>query len=259
MKSLRWSVVLSVLCLSPWVFGESAVEKVTAPPATKPATQPATAPSTKPRQLIKISQPPGDGETEPLVILLDVNDAPELKDWAIKAANYAIKWHPEIAKKLPSDGFKPPRTVTIIFKVMNGVAYTSGGNRISISIAYLKKNQDDLGMVAHELTHVIQQYHSRSNPGWLVEGIADYIRYYFVEPGTKRGRFSVDRGYKGGYNPAAAMLNYLELKHPGIVVELNALMRAGKYSEDQFKELAGGTPDEVWEEFKESLKEKKKE
>jgi hypothetical protein len=223
-------------------------------PATKPATQAATQPATKPREIIKIASTPDDGKTEPLVMLVDVNDAPQLKEWALKAADYAIKWHPEICKALPSEGYTAPRTVTLIFKPQKIIAFTSG-RTISISSEWIKKHPDDLGMVAHELTHVIQHYSGRGNPGWIVEGIADYVRYFIVEPGSKSARFDPARGYKGGYQPAAALLNWLEKEHPGIVVKLNALMREGNYTAEQFNELAGGEPDEVWEKFRETLKE----
>ena len=80
-------------------------------------------------------------------------------------------------------------------------------------------------MVAHELTHVIQHYR-RGGPGWLVEGVADYVRYYVIEPGTRRGRFDPQRSdYKRGYQPAAGLLNWLESRRPGLVIGLNAAMR----------------------------------
>ena len=220
-------------------------------PIPTPATRPASQPTTQPRVFLKVTAIE-KGELEPLVMLLDVNDVPELRAWALKAADYAIKWHPEISKLLPTDGFKPPRQVTLVFKVMNGVAYTSG-HTITISAAWVKKHPDDIGMVAHELTHVIQHYTSRKNPGWLVEGIADYIRYYVVEPKSKQSQFNPKNGYKGGYQPAAALINWLEKEHPGIVVKLNAMMRAGTYTAESFKDLAGGDPDEVWEKFKLTL------
>ena len=237
-----------LLCLIPLIAATAFAE----PPASKPATLPSAPSTTKPRTLLKVTAAPQKGQTEPLVILLDVNDVPELKEWALKAANYAIEWHPKISAQLPSDGFNSPREVTLVFKVMNGVAYTSG-KTITISAAWVKKHPEDLGMVAHELTHVIQHYQGRGNPGWLVEGIADYVRYYIVEPGTRGSRFDPARGYKGGYQPAAALINWLEKEHPGIMVKLNDLMRAGKYTGEQFKDLAGGEPDEVWEMFKGTL------
>ena len=38
----------------------------------------------------------------------------------------------------------------------------------------------------HETTHVVQHYRGRGNPGWLVEGVADYFRFFIFEPGQGR-------------------------------------------------------------------------
>ena len=35
----------------------------------------------------------------------------------------------------------------------------------------------------HETCHVVQRYRGRGNPGWLVEGVADYVRFFVYEPG----------------------------------------------------------------------------
>jgi hypothetical protein len=218
-----------------------------------PATQPraTTAPA---RELIRISATLPDSK-EKITAVVDVNGAPEYKEWGIKAANYALKWYPELDKHLPSDGFTPPREFGIVIREAKGVAYTSG-TTITINVGYLKNHTDDLGMVAHELVHVIQHYRGRGNPGWLVEGIADYMRYFVVEPGAKNARFNPERSsYKNGYQPAAAMLNYIEKqKGPGIVVKLNQIMREGKFKPDTFKEITGYEPDELWTDFKASLK-----
>jgi hypothetical protein len=221
-----------------------------------PSTQPATAPTTKPHVLIKITGPAGAEKADLITMLLDITDAPDLKDWAESAANYAIKWHPEITKSLPSENFTPSHEVTLVFRQTRGAPAYTTGTQITISSAWVRAHPDDLGMVAHELTHVIQHYRSRNNPGWLVEGIADYIRYYVVEPGSRQGRFNPEKSdYKRGYQPAAGLLNWLEKRSPGLVVKLNAAMRQGKYTPDLFKELAGGDPDELWEKLKSAPKE----
>jgi hypothetical protein len=226
--------------------------------ATNPAPTTRPTATTKPaRQVIRISAPLPDSK-EQVTALLDVTDAPQFKDWGIKAANYALKWYPELAKHLASDGYTPPREFGIVIRDVKGVAYTAG-KTITINVGYLKNHTDDLGMVAHELVHVIQQYHGRRNPGWLVEGVADYMRYFVVEPGAKNARFDPNRSdYKRGYQPAAGLLNWIEQqKGPGIVAKLNEIMRAGKYKPDTFKEVTGYEPDEAWTAFKESLKAKK--
>ena len=47
-----------------------------------------------------------------------------------------------------------------------------------------------IGSVVHELVHVVQEYgrarrenpEATRSPGWLVEGLADYIRWFLYEP-----------------------------------------------------------------------------
>jgi hypothetical protein len=219
-----------------------------------PATQPRA--STKPTpEFIRISAPLAPDSKEQITAIVDVNGAPQFKEWGINAGKYALKWYPELAKRLASEGYTPPREFQIVIREARGVAYTTG-NTITINIGYLKNHTDDFGMVAHELVHVIQHYHGRGNPGWLVEGVADYLRYFVVEPGAKNARFNADRSdYKGGYQPTAAMLNWLETKKgPGIIAKLNQVMREGKFKPDTFKEITGYEPDELWAEFKASLK-----
>ncbi len=147
--------------------------------------------------------------------------------------------------------------MTLHFKPMDGVAHASG-TTLTISSKWIKQRPDDFGMVAHELCHVIQRYRGRSGPGWLTEGIADYVRYYVVEPGSKQGRFDPQRSdYKRGYQPAAGLLNYIETRRPGTVAKLNTLLREGKYKPASFKEIAGDEPDALWEQFKASEKDAK--
>jgi hypothetical protein len=228
--------------------------------AAAPAVAPpsATQPSTQPRSLIKVSgalppEKPG-GASDALTVLLDVNDAPDLKPWALTAADYAIKQYPVIAARLATDGFTPPRQFTIVFREMKGVANTAR-DRITVSAAYARAHPDDLGMIAHELTHVIQRYPRGAGPGWLTEGIADYVRYYVVEPGSKRARFNADRSnYDSGYQASAGFLNYLETANPGVVSKLNQALRTHTYTADTLKTLIGGDPADLWQQFKASLK-----
>jgi hypothetical protein len=54
-------------------------------------------------------------------------------------------------------------------------------------------NREARGAVVHELVHVVQSYgrvrrtdpDATRAPGWLVEGIADYIRWFLYEPETR--------------------------------------------------------------------------
>lgn len=199
------------------------------------------------------SPPPSTQADDPLIINVDVSDAPEMEDWAIGARRYLRHWYPLIAERLASDHFTPPKTVTLRFREkMRGIAAT-GGTTINIAAHYVKANPDDLGMVAHEATHVIQHY-PKYDPVWLVEGIADYVRYYIVEPGTPRAHFDINKSsYKNGYQPAAGLLDYVQRTYGNnAIVRINAALREDTYKDDLFKELTGKDLDQLWQDFKQS-------
>lgn len=67
---------------------------------------------------------------------------------------------------------------------------------------------DDQGAIVHEMVHVVQQYRGRGNPGWLVEGIADYFRWFVYEPPSKQPHPDLSRAsYRDSYRTTAAFLN----------------------------------------------------
>jgi putative membrane-bound dehydrogenase-like protein len=155
------------------------------------------------------------------------------------------EWHPRIRHILGVD-YATSEAVTLRFREFDGVARTSGAT-IEASARYFAKHPDDVGALLHELVHVVQAYPPGA-PGWLVEGIADYVRYYYFEP-AKGAAFRAQprQSYKGGYLPAAALLASAQVGKPkAIVAELNRLGHAGKLSEAAFKDIVGQAPDEVW-------------
>ena len=186
-----------------------------------------------------------DGKVE---VKLDVSEVPHLKQWGEDAKALMIKWYPRIINIIPTKGYKIPKVVTLkIRKSDKGIAFASGA-KITVSSHWIEKRPKDIGLVVHELVHVVQRYRGK-NPGWLVEGIADYIRWGLFE-GKTLDRFNRPKkkaGYKGGYQAAAGFLLWLETdKAPGIVNKLNTQMRLGQYSDELFKTYAGKTLDELW-------------
>src|SRR5262249_27645530 len=131
----------------------------------------------------------------------------------------------------------------------------TSGDRIIGSVAYFKERPGDVGAMVHETVHVVQQYRSRNNPGWLGEGIADYVRFFKYEPG-KLGRLHPNRArVDGSYRVTAAFLAYLTEKYDKeIVRKLNKVMREGEYREAVFKQLTGKTVQELGEEWRTSLR-----
>ena len=201
----------------------------------------------EPRTVVKIG-------AKDAAAIVDTNDAPDLKEWGNKAGTLCVAWFPKIAALLPSDGFIVPKEVTLYFDPkMKGVAHALGG-KITISAAFVRAHPDDFGMVVHELTHVVQAY-PPGGPGWLVEGIADYIRIVHFEPQAPRPKLDPAKArYKDAYKTAAMFLEWIEQHHTaGVVVKLNAALRTGKYDDGLWTKLTGKSVDELWALFMKSL------
>jgi hypothetical protein len=176
-------------------------------------------------------------------------DVPNIEDWAKKAADLCREWHPKLEQYLATEGFTPPRKVELVFRKMEGVAFSSG-NSIVISSDWITARPDDWGMVVHELVHVIQGYR-RGGPGWVTEGIADYIRHAQFEPDAPLRPFNPDRAkYTDAYQITAAFFIWLEKnKCPDLVPQLNKAMREGTYENAIFETTCGGDLDTLWDEY----------
>jgi hypothetical protein len=179
-------------------------------------------------------------------VTVDTSEAPELAGWGRRAADLVRKWHPIISEMLRSDGFTPPTEIRIVFKkATRAIAFTSAST-ITIGADWVKKHPGDYGMVVHELTHTIQRYRGGA-PGWLVEGIADYVRFFHYEPQTRLRLDPARASYRHGYREAAMFLAWLErTHHRDIVRKLNEALRHGTYSDDLFKTWTSKTLDQLW-------------
>jgi hypothetical protein len=222
------------------------------PPKKTEAPKATTAPKTDTVGRL-ISRSPASAAHQ---ITIEYTDAPDLKDWVTKKLQpTADTWYPKLIEALPSKDYKAPTKVSIVISSdYRGVAAT-GGTNVMCNSRWFRRNLNGqaVGAVVHELVHVVQQYRGARggarNPGWLVEGIADYYRWFKYEPeptGT-RPRDPESANYTDSYRTTAGFLNYVVEKHDKqIVVKLNAAMRQGKYSEDLWKQYTGKTPAELW-------------
>ena len=207
------------------------------------------------REIAVESDPPVVPFKYPVEFVLDVTDAPEMKEWAEKVARVCEREYRMINDELKSDGFKPATVISMTMKKdYNGVAYASG-SRIVGSVKFFKDHPDDVGAFVHETVHVVQRYRTRNAPGWLVEGVADYVRFFKYEP-AKLGRINPDRAkYDGSYRVSAAFLNATAEKYDKeLVRKLNKALREGEYKEDLWKEITGKPLKDLGDEWKASLK-----
>jgi hypothetical protein len=199
-----------------------------------------------------------DGKCE---ITIQTKDAPQLRDWAeSKLAPVLAEWYPKIVAMLPGDGYTAPAHFSITLKPMDGVAFTSGRS-VTANSKWLagEIGKEAVGSLVQEAVHVVQQFGDGGgrNPGWLVEGSADYIRWFKYEPQSHgadivwmRHLRNFTPHYNDSYRVTANFLNWVTEKYDtNIVRQLNAAMRNGKYDGDLWKQHTGRTASQLGEEW----------
>jgi hypothetical protein len=191
---------------------------------------------------------------------VDTTETPDLTDWThTELAPVLREWYPRLVKLLASEGYAAPRNVQIMFSAdMKGVAAT-GGTRVSCAAKWYRQNLkgEAKGSIVHELVHVVQQYgQSRRNPkatptpGWVTEGIADYIRWFLYEPQSHgaeiKPRAAANARHDASYRTTANFFNFVTTKYdPQLVTQLNAAARGGTYTENFWKQHTGHTVTEL--------------
>ncbi|UCD50981.1 MAG: DUF1080 domain-containing protein [Phycisphaerales bacterium] len=205
-------------------------------------------------------------------IVIDTTETPDLTKWAHEElAPVVQKWYPRLVAMLPSEGYDAPAKVTITFSAnMRGVAAT-GGSRVRCAATWFRTQLigEAKGAIVHELVHVVQSYgrSRRTNPnatrppGWLVEGIADYIRWFLYEPHTHGAEITarnIDRArYDASYRVSGNFLHWVtNTCDKDIVRKLNAAAREGRYAEQLWSDATGKTLQELGDEWQAVMKEK---
>ena len=182
----------------------------------------------------------------------DISQAPDLAVWAQKAEAQMEEFWPDTAALLYSDNFITPNMVNVVYKTgpgVTGVAATGGGV-MTVNSAWCRAHPEDTGLTVHETAHVIQAM-SAYDPVWLIEGVADYIRWVRFEP--QNFQYRITRGkstYHDAYRTTAAFLGWCELHYDSrLVTKLNEATRFGGYSNALFLKYCGKDVDTLWAEF----------
>jgi len=184
--------------------------------------------------------------------LIFTNNSPNFNsDFGKKVQKLMIeaffKVYPKLAEK-----YNPMTATTVYFTVdpyYNGVAETVG-TKVKFSSKWMLNQPTDIDVVTHEIMHIIQAYPG-NNPSWLVEGIADYVRYRYGIDNTNSGWFlpnySSGQNYTDSYRITARFLVWLE-NHvkKDVVKQLNIACRENTYSSNTWKLITGNTIDELW-------------
>ncbi len=184
--------------------------------------------------------------------LAELGDDGQARDWGRHAEGLAAAWYPILCRLLATDDWTPPRTIRLVMKKELAAPGVTSGDTIQVSSKWVAEHPDDFGLVIHELTHVVQAYPNRGDkPGWLVEGIADYIRYWRFEPERPHSPPGPQASYRDGYGTTGDFLAWLVHKHDHrIVHRLDSALRKGQFREAIFQETTGKDLDTLWNEYR---------
>ena len=134
-----------------------------------------------------------------------------------------------------------------------GVAAASGGI-IRYSPKWMLQNPGDIDVVTHEVFHVVQSYPRGAGPGWLVEGITDYVRYKYGVDNTgakwSLPDYNPKHSYTNSYRITGRFLAWLEKNvDKKMVDKLDGALRSKTYSPDTWVQLTGKTVEELWQTY----------
>ena len=137
----------------------------------------------------------------------------------------------------------------------DGVAYTTW-SKVVLNPKWLEQHPWDIDCMTHELIHVAQNYEVVECL-WFCRDLP--ITQGKVRP-LQRGRlgaskYSDRQNYTDGYRVTAAFFLWIEETiDPTLPKDLNDTVKAGKYTDDYFKNKTGYTVDELWQKYAEASK-----
>ncbi len=141
----------------------------------------------------------------------------------------------------------------IIDPAYDGVAAT-GGDVVRFNPEWFHKHPGDIDVVTHEMMHIVQAYGETDAPGWITEGIADYVRYKMgvdnAGANWKLPDYNAKQNYDNAYRITARFFVWIEQHYDKeFVKQLDAVMRKHTYKDDFAKQHTGKTFSELWEEY----------
>ncbi|BAV09999.1 hypothetical protein FLA_6052 [Filimonas lacunae] len=150
-----------------------------------------------------------------------------------------------------------PATIKKVIFIMDpgykGVAATAAGI-VRYNPEYMHKHPKDIDVVTHEVMHLVQSYPGGAGPGWVTEGIADYVRFKMgvdnAGDGWKLPEFNASQHYTNSYRVTARFLVWIEKQYDKKFVKgLDNALRTHTYTENYWKAKTGKTVNELWQEY----------
>lgn len=155
------------------------------------------------------------------------------------------------------------RSVTLILREMDGVAYTTGlaldddhkeihlNTRYIAQVAESRQKDEIMGVLVHEMVHCWQHSAFGTAPVGLTEGVADWVRLKagYAPPHWQRHS---DCEWDAGYERTGYFLEWLEEQHgEDVVRRLNQGMRGCGYDGHAlWHDCCGKSVHQLWDEYK---------
>jgi len=148
------------------------------------------------------------------------------------------------------------KVIFVIDPEYKGVAAASGGV-VRFNPEWFKKNPGDVDVVTHEVMHLVQVYPRGAGPGWITEGIADYVRFTLGVDNEganwKLPDFDEKQSYENAYRVTARFFYWIEKNvKKGTIKKLDNAMRTKAYADTFWKENTGKSVDELWSDYAEN-------
>lgn len=157
--------------------------------------------------------------------------------------------YPQEVKRFNKNASK--KIVFIIDPSYDGVA-AANNSIIRCNPGWMKAHPEDIDVITHEAMHIVQDYHTGNTPGWLTEGIADYVRYKYGVNNEKGGwqlpAVKPDHHYTSAYRVTARFLAWVEEYYDKKIIDkLNAAAYNGTYEAGLWAQYTGKTVDQLWD------------
>lgn len=206
--------------------------------------------------------------------IIDSTEAPDLTAWSEKELLPVIQeWYPKLVEMLPSNGYRAANIVSFEYKHGIEVPAYATSNRITLNAGWFPRElkREAKGCVVHEMGHVVQNYwraqmtnrNPKKTPGWVTEGVCDYIRWFLYEPQSKGAGINAERvdgaNYDKSYRITGNFLDWVVTERDkDLLQKLNAVAREGNYEEELWEKWTGKSLQELNGEWKEAIKKGKR-
>ncbi len=158
--------------------------------------------------------------------------------------------YPQLMARFNPDA---PKTVFLEIRDIDPPAGVSG-NHLAVQRQHMLNNPQDTDIVVHEGMHLVQSYTAPNLPGWITEGIADYVRNeYGLSKVFWLQNYQYGQHYLHGYGVAGSFLKWIDETYSsgGIsrIDQLDKLLRSGLYTNNIWVEWTGLDIDHLWYQY----------